>query len=209
MCAPTSLAGSDLEAAVQGLNVKVAMTVNTMLIKILLRHNSNVSFIEIQSGLRIQVLPDVTYLPRCRKHQFAAFITDPGILIVWDDKPDWITGRIEKLETELVKMVWGDSAPLVDDDENLTKRPSISDDQEKVESQQESRRVVLVRPIISAATLTLTTVTMAVSWKYVAIEMVVNRTYVRAVILLAFIPQAWLALVRTLTDQRIAIVNAN
>ena len=63
------------------------MTVNTRVIKILLHLPTICTYVEIQPGLRLQVLPDMSYLPRCQKHQFAAFIADRGILVVWEDEP--------------------------------------------------------------------------------------------------------------------------
>ena len=62
------------------------MTVNTRVIKLFL-HSNDKAYVPLKGGLRLQVLPDISYLPRCQKHQFAAFIADRGLLIVWDDEP--------------------------------------------------------------------------------------------------------------------------
>lgn len=81
------------------------MTVNTRVISILLANNDGVS-IPIRDDLRIQVLPDISYLSRCAKHQFAAFIADRGILVVWDDKPENLVRRVDIIEKGLMAMIW-------------------------------------------------------------------------------------------------------
>src|SRR4051812_26144535 len=81
------------------------MTVNTRVIKILLR-TTDMPYVEIEAGLRIQVLPDITFLPHAQKYQFAAFIAQTGMLVVWDDNPKAIISRVEKIEQALMEMFW-------------------------------------------------------------------------------------------------------
>lgn len=193
VCAP--LVGSSFEDGVRGLNVKVAMTINTMMIKILLKHNENASFIKVQAGLRLQVLPDYTYLPRCQKNQFAAFIADPGLLIVWEDHPDRIVSRIEKLEAAMVSMIWTNRASI-DVHRGLAPDQGLTTDMEKGEDTTDgNRRIVFMQPVMAALTLTLTTLSTAVGWRQIAIESAVDKTYLRIGLVLAFLPQAWLSLV--------------
>ncbi|KAK4978475.1 hypothetical protein LTR66_010567 [Elasticomyces elasticus] len=66
--------------AVQALNMRVVMTVNTKVIKLFLRGNTD-PYVPLGDGLRLQVLPSMAYLPGCQKHQSAAFIADRGILV--------------------------------------------------------------------------------------------------------------------------------
>ena len=81
------------------------MTVNTRVIKLFL-HNNDKPFVPLKKGLRLQVLPDISYLPRCQKHQFAAFIADRGILVVWDDEPKHLLDRAAKIKQALMEMIW-------------------------------------------------------------------------------------------------------
>src|SRR6185436_18428560 len=85
------------------------MTVNTRVIRIMLR-TTTTSYVEIEAGLRIQVLSDINCLPRAQKHQFAAFISNPELLVVWDDNAKAIVSRIEKLEQALMNMIWQEEA---------------------------------------------------------------------------------------------------
>jgi hypothetical protein len=204
VCAPATLADSALENYMRDLHVKVAMTINTALIKILLRHNSNVSFIEIQHGLRVQVLPDVSYLPRCQKHQFAAFISNPGLLVVWEDQPNRIVSRVEKLEMALVQMVWGTPASGKDSDEQAQIEVMSPDMEVGVESSDSSRSVVLVQPVASATTLALAIAAIAAGWRQVAVEVAVDKSFLRAALLLTFLPQLWCSLVSTFSQSRIS-----
>jgi hypothetical protein len=59
------------------------MTMKTSVIQTFLR-SSNLSFVRLSDGLRLQVIPDISFLSRCQKHHFAAFIQDPGIVAEWN-----------------------------------------------------------------------------------------------------------------------------
>jgi len=65
-------------------------------------------YIPIRSDLRIQVLPDFESLPRAKIHQCAAFIANENILVVWDDSPEQLFKRAQKIVDDLVNLVWND-----------------------------------------------------------------------------------------------------
>jgi hypothetical protein len=183
--------------AVQTLHVKVAMTVNTRVIRILL-HANQMPFVEIQEGLRIQVLPDMSYLPRCQKHQFAAFIADRGVLVVWDDDPKKILARVERLETALMKMIWGNEGAYPEEDE---KKEEIEITEEELDIDLENpgeskpRRIKLMQAVISAWSIGLTIGVIGLGWRQIAVELMVDKNWIRLAFILAFVPQFWLALV--------------
>jgi hypothetical protein len=200
LTAPSTLSGSELEDAVRSLNVQVAMTMNTTLISIILKHNEDASFIEVRPGHRLQVLPDITYLSRCRKNQFAAFVSDPGFLIVWEDQPENIVQRVEKIEAAMVQMLWGTSVSLDERDKNsfLLSTPTHDMDLEAVDSFERHRQISLVQPFMSACTVAMTILAIASGWRHIAVETAVNGTFMRIIFILAFIPQFWLSLVSIL-----------
>jgi hypothetical protein len=174
------------------------MTVNTRVMKILL-HSNVMPYIEIKPGLRVQVLPGISYLPRCQKHQFAAFIADPGVLVVWDDEPKKIVGRAERLETALLSMIWGEPGISREDhgkqDGSRIFLPETRDVDSEALAEEKPRRIVLMQSWLTAATLTLTVSAIGAGWRQVAIEIAVDRGFMRILFILAFLPQAWLALV--------------
>jgi hypothetical protein len=207
VCVPNGVSETAFELAIRCMGVRVAMTVNTRVIKILLLRTATTSHVEVQPGLRVQVLGNMEALQRCQKHQFAAFVADPGVLIVWDDRPDQIIARAERLEAAILKTLW---------EEETTPRtvPSMFEDGEKIKRKEEQsiekqdgsardlegerkdeRRVVLMQPLLSAATLALTMISLSAGWRQVAIQTSVDGTYMRFLFVLAFIPQIWLALV--------------
>ena len=178
------------------------MTVNTRVIRILL-HNNNTPHVEIQEGLRIQVLPDVSYLARCQKHQFAAFIADQGILVVWDDEPRKVLSRVERLETALMDMIWGDGPGSVDDDDKKDSKSFTSTDGNDLESASEKpRQIFLMQSWLTAATIALTTTAVGAGWRQVAIEVLVDKSFMRLLFVFTLIPQFWLALVRCLQEDK-------
>src|SRR6266480_592378 len=132
------------------------MTINTRVIRILLYNNTQ-PFIEIKNGLHLQVLPSLSHLPRCQKHQFAAFIADRGILVVWDDDPKKILGRAERLENTLIKMIWGKQSLYPDEDEKKEETnvelPEFDADPEDPAAEK-PRRIVLWQAIFTAFTVT-------------------------------------------------------
>lgn len=173
------------------------MTVNTRVIKILL-HSNQLPYVEIQPGLRIQVLPDMSYLARCQKHQFAAFVADRGILIVWDDEPKKLVGRVERLEQALMKMIWGSGDGYPEEKEEKPSQVQVQDaegpDGEAVHVEK-PRRIVLIQPVLTACTLILTIAAIGSGWRRVAIEIFVDHNYIRLAFAALIIPQMWLGLV--------------
>jgi hypothetical protein len=63
----------------------------------------------INANTRIQVLTDMTMLARARKHQYAAFIRDEGVLCVWSDNVKSILQEAENLEELLLDYIWSQS----------------------------------------------------------------------------------------------------
>src|ERR1700710_1976270 len=88
------------------------MTVKTDVIETFLR-TSQLSYVPYVDGLRIQVLPNISFLSTCKKHHFAAFIQDPGFLVVWHDDPEQVITRAEKIEQHLVSLLWKDESLVI------------------------------------------------------------------------------------------------
>ncbi|KAF2427413.1 hypothetical protein EJ08DRAFT_699638 [Tothia fuscella] len=198
-CSPSHLSGerNGLFTAVRDMNVKVALTINTSVIRILLKANPH-SFVEVQSGLRIQVLPNYTHLPNCQKHHFAAFIKTPPILVVWDDEPQQILARAEKLEKALMKKIWGNESAYPEEDEKkeiLVSEGSDSEGDGDVEMGEEKpRRIVLVQAWLTGFTLFLCLIAIGAGYREIAVEVYVDGNYLRVLFILAIIPQFWLSL---------------
>lgn len=181
---------------------QVAMTVNTRVIKIMLSANS-LPYIETREGLRIQVISDYSYLPRCQKHQFAAFVGDPGVLVVWDDDPQKIVGRVQRLESEVMGAIWrthGDE--LNEKNEPATGTSEMDDDDPESARESKPRRLLLNQPCITALTLAIAFTALGAGYRQVAIEIAVDRKFIRLAFLAVFVPQMWLALVRNPSQVR-------
>jgi hypothetical protein len=176
------------------------MTVNTRVIKIMLEANFGPD-IEIMEGLRVQILEDISQLPRCSKAQFAAFIADQGLLIVWDDQPDKIISRVERLEAALIRKIWGSSFdegeddPLIKKSSQRTQALPLNEEDLELSAEEPPRRTVMIQSWLTAATLAVTVAALGAGWRQIAIEIAVDGRILRLLFLLAFLPQAWLALV--------------
>lgn len=187
------------------------MTVNTRVIKLFLRQQS-AAYIPLADGLRLQILPNVTYLPRCQKHQFAAFIYDSSLLIVWDDDPKHLLERANNIEDQLMSMIWREEGDLGESvNIQIGKDPSLrrmepseavdAADAAKTEAAvSATRRAVLMQPLLTAATLVLIFAAIGSGWREIAIELVVDKSWVRLAFLAVVPLQIWLALVKKLSE---------
>lgn len=175
------------------------MTLNTRVIRIVLQAN-DMPYIEIERGLRIQVLPDLACLPRCQKHQYAAFIANKGTLVIWDDDPRNIIARVERLQTLLMKMIWRNESAYPQESEK--KAPQVEVAVTEVDSRLEScapekpRRVLLYQSVLVAITLALVIAALGTGFRQVALEIAVDSNMIRIAFILCLLPQIWLALVR-------------
>ena len=171
------------------------MTVNTRVIKLFL-HNNDRPYVPLKNGLRLQVLPDMSYLPRCQKHQFAAFIADRGILVVWDDEPRHLLDRAQKIEKSLMAMIWDAGNDEADEKKegSVVVNETGSEGDVELGFVEPPRKIVLWMPVLSACTLALTVVAIGSGWRQIAVETFVDHNYIRMAFIFAVLPQMWLAL---------------
>lgn len=172
------------------------MTVNTRVIKLFL-HNNDRSYVPLKKGLRLQVLPDISYLPRCQKHQFAAFIADRGILVVWDDEPKHLLVRAEHIEKSLMQMIWHDE--MLNGEEKKEGDVEVGevdseDGDEEAADPTKPRRIVLWQPCMTAATLFLAIGATALGWRHVAIQLCLDSNWLSLLLIITVPPQIWLGL---------------
>jgi hypothetical protein len=179
---------------------------NTRVVKLFLR-GRDVEFVPLDDGLRLQILPTISDLPQSKKHHFAAFIRDSSTLVVWDDDPNEILGRAQNIEDRLMKTIWKQSGDEEDEKPAVNPRsktgsraPSVyrpdvggASDQEKLV--EPPRRIVLVQPMIAAATLVLVIVAIGGSLRQVAVEIAIDNGYIRLALLVVAPFQIWLGLV--------------
>ncbi len=207
VCAPRSLVNEPggIFEAVRDMNVKVALTVNTPLMKMICAQERRGTIV-VGDGLRLQVLGSVQDLPRCQKHQFAAFVADTGSLVVWDDDPYHLVERTKELEAALLRMNWGRA--IASDDEKAgdgaeVAVAEISPDasMEDLElADEKARPTRYLAPIMVACTITLLVGALGLGWRQLASEYQVDPKYaLPRLALIAIAPlQAFLSLVCSL-----------
>jgi hypothetical protein len=168
------------------------MTINTHAIQLFLSVQQD-NHASIRNGLAIQILPSVQYLPRCFKHQFAAFIRNQGCLVVWDDEPEHLVSRAAELESLILATIWnGDEMEEMEE-----KRENVPVNVVRVEDSQkendleamapEPRSIVLWNPTMVAGTLTLMCSALGLGIRSLALEIAADGTYLRLA-LLALLP---------------------
>ena len=178
------------------------MSVNTRVIKLFLRRQ-DLPYVPLQDGLRLQILPNITYLPTCQKHHFAAFIQDTSILIVWDDEPKHLLSRAKMIEEQLMAMIWDDNSAY---DEKMNKSQSVlvtevpqeGPDGEIVYEElrvEKPRKLVLIQAVLCGLTLLLLVAAIGSGWRQIAIELAVDHQILRLAFVAVVPLQMWLALV--------------
>ena len=173
----------------------------------------DMSYVPLDNGLRIQVLPDISYLPECQKHHFAAFIQEPTKLVVWDDDPNHLLSRAQSIEDQLMNMIWNQGED--DNEKSSTAVPSKAPSKmgshapsvhvNEVFSSQNSnageslaeapRKIVLIQPLLTAITLILIFAALGSGWRQIAIEVSADQGWIRLAFVVVVPLQIWLALV--------------
>ncbi|TKA62125.1 hypothetical protein B0A49_11583, partial [Cryomyces minteri] len=189
MACPPQLSQSVFAVACAALNVHCAMTVNSRIIKTFLTWSPDAVDVPLMNGLRVQILPTMDDLPRARKHQFAAFIASEALLVVWDDEAMNLIPRAKTIENELMELVWktGEPADAPDDGPQTKKGPGVVEeeiDEESGEIKPEKRATHLNNTILVGFTLTIITIMLGAGFRQIAIEVMVDKSYLRVAFLL-------------------------
>ena len=175
------------------------MTVNTRVIRLILQqvNQAGLSYVELNRGLRLQVIPEMNKLHACQRNQFAAFITGPQLLVVWEDDPGKLLQRADSIQQALVAMICGQ--------EYLPKAEAVNGstpdlggaDTSSAENQvdEKPRQYRLIQPMMVACTLILMITALGAGWRLIAIEIFIDHNWMRALFVLTILPQSWLSLV--------------
>ena len=178
------------------------MTVNTRVIRLILR-NQNMTSIPLQDGLRLQILPNIAYLPTCQKHHFAAFIRDSSLLVAWDDSPKSLLARVSHIEEQLMAKIWQEdtSEEKTSEKTSHVNTATASLNGTELEMSQEDllmekpRKTVLIQAFLTGITLLLIIAALGSGWRQIAIETFVDKSMMRLVFIAVVPLQIWLALV--------------
>lgn len=163
------------------------MTVHFRAIKTLLAWSPDATDVPLVNGIRVQILPTVYHLPHTRKHQFAALLASDALLLVWDDDPSTLVERAEALESELIELVdrsssLQKSADMTEEKQelNVTDYDNIK---ESGEINPEGRPTQLMNTVLVAFSLIIIMMLLGLGFRSVAVEVAVDKGYVRLVFL--------------------------
>jgi hypothetical protein len=175
------------------------MTVNSRVIKTFLQSTPDAIDVPLMNGLRIQIVPTIADLSRARKYQFAAFIADSSLLVVWDDDALNIVPRAAQIEKELMQIVWnvpGDNEG--DEKENKQAMQSVEEvvDEESGEiGYRERRPTMLLNTILVGFTLILIFAMLGAGYRQIAIQTAVDKNYYRVILVILTPVQVFFTLV--------------
>ncbi|KAK4104657.1 hypothetical protein N658DRAFT_417959 [Parathielavia hyrcaniae] len=207
-CCPPQMAAipDSLFAVVAQMNVRCAMTVNTPVVRALLDSilsKTELDYVPLPDGLRVQVLRTMADLPRGQLHHFAAFVEDVRMLVVWDDEPEKLLARVLNLEARFVEIIWGngeDEAEEEDGGGSGEKKGAGATVQELDPGQleealaREKRPVRLESAFMVGLTLMLWIVCPAFGWRALVFQSTVDGSYLRFALLAATPAQMFVSL---------------
>lgn len=168
-------------------------------------------YIPIQDNLRLQIVPDVEFIPRCQRSQGAAFCKNQDMLVVWGDSVDATEQRADKYLKQMVEVFsqgFGTYGEKEKDSVMVKEMPmdgsedAYSGDVDPEENFQEPRRkIVLIQSVLSGLTLLLIVAAIGSGFRQIAIEIGIDHSYIRLAFVIAVPFQMWLALVSRRLDQ--------
>jgi hypothetical protein len=206
-CCPPQMAGipGSLFAVVAQMNVRCAMTVNTPVVRALLDSivtKTDLDYVPLPDGLRVQVLRTMADLPRGQLHHFAAFVEDVRMLIVWDDEPEKLLARVQNLEARFVEIIWGNGDDEGEEEDAGGEKKGAGVGVQELDPGQleealakEHRPVRLESAFMVALTLALWIVCPALGWRWLAYQALVDGGYLRFALLAATPAQMFISLV--------------
>ena len=204
LACPPPLTNSVFAAACAELNLQVAMTVNSRVVKIFLAWSPDATDVPLMNGLRVQILPDIYHLSKARKYQFAAFIASEALLVVWDDEASNLLERARAIETELMQLVW-ETGQLAEEDDTLDEKAAgyvgPETDEESSELKVEVRPTHLMNTILVAWTLIIVITLLGLGCRSIAIEMAIDKSYLRLAFLALIPVQVFFTLVSFIGPQ--------
>ncbi|CAA9962682.1 glycosyl transferase family 2 protein [Pyrenophora teres f. maculata] len=203
-CAPDHIQhdGSGLYQAITKLNVRCAMTINNSIIQYILERNT-LPYVQIQSGLRVQVLADFDALSVAQTAQSGAFISTRGILLVWQDDPKMLVERAEFIINSLMRNFCGVEYGYTAQEELekvLGKDPvlDVTDFDDVFDSGdgkvEERRDVMMWQAAYTGMSILLLTVALGTGFREIAIQQVEDPNWLRLLFIICLPAQVWLSL---------------
>lgn len=180
------------------------MTVTTRVIQYVLER-TNGQYVQIQSGLRLQVIPDFEALPYCQRGQSAAFVASRGMLVVWQDDPKLTLERAEFIINCLMRMMCGAEYGYDAQDLELEKsRKNLAIDMEDYDDSrdsgeatgEEARDMKMWQAAYCGMSILLLTVAIGSGYRQIAIEeFQAPKHWLRLLFIICLPAQVWLSLV--------------
>ncbi|CAO2650163.1 Nn.00g014550.m01.CDS01 [Neocucurbitaria sp. VM-36] len=190
--------GTDLYHSVSQMNVRCAMTVSSKIIKYLLARAEE-PYIQIQPGFRLQIIPNLHFLPHCQKGQSAAFIASHQMLLIWQDDPKLLFQRAQGFQKALEKSIVG--GEFGNEDERVVSKLQFADvaDYEDNFGIEEStndkpRKTKLWQAMYTGLTILALTTALGSGWRQVAIQQIHEPNWFRLLFIISVPAQVWLSL---------------
>ena len=124
-------------------------------------------------------MPTLPDLGRAQKMQYAAFIASEGLLVVWDDDPMHVVSRAEDIEKKLTSLIWNGDQIRPDSEGKEPQVSVIEVDPETGHILPQARQTQLMNTVLVALTLALIVTVLGAGYRQLAIEIAIDKNYLR------------------------------
>jgi hypothetical protein len=174
------------------------MTVRTTVIKTIVSL-TDLPYVQIQSGKRLQLIPDIASLPFCQRNQSAAFIASHQMLVVWDDSPTLLVRRTEDIQQSLMSMFCGEGDDVSEDMASKGTFVSTKEYEDYYDlagiDDNEERRPQLWQCVYTSMALLLMISALGSGFRQIAIQQMHKPDWRRFLFVIPLAGQIWLSLV--------------
>ncbi|KIW12161.1 hypothetical protein PV08_09436 [Exophiala spinifera] len=189
------------------LNVKVAMTVKTPVIQTFLA-TYKPPYVPYTQDQRISILDSIEEVCQAHRHHYAVFVRSTGLLVVWDEDAVEITDRAIRIEKHLVDLVWAMSSEQERDIHTIESAEPPREDatasvvtaqplpatpaEAETGAPEAPRQTLLWQALVVGCGGCLTVFCLSIGWRNLAVEIKIDHSWTRLLLVVASPLQLWL-----------------
>jgi hypothetical protein len=166
---------------------------------------TNVPYVQIGSGKRLQIISGFAALPYCQRNQSAAFVASHNLLLIWGDDRKGLIERADDIQLDIKHMFEEQSFTYTGDTFSpkgsskgsvITTSASETRYDNDASDEEKPRRLQLFQCIYTAFAILLLTAAIGSGFRQIAVQQVQDPDWLRLIFLITLPAQIWLSLVR-------------
>jgi hypothetical protein len=165
---------------------------------------TNVPYVQIGSGKRLQIISGFAALPYCQRNQSAAFIASHNLLLIWGDDRKGLIERADDIQLGIKHMFEEQSFTYTGDiigPKGSSKGSVVTASAfearygSEATGEEKPRRLQLFQCIYTAIAILLLIAAIGSGFRQIAVQQVQDPNWLRLIFIIALPAQIWLSLV--------------